>query len=1026
MSIQQLNDVYLKAGLKDKDGDLGTSGFLLSSTGTQTDWLDPNEVSVGSSENVEILVKNISSADGGVSLSKGDPVYIYGSVGASPRLYVDLADADSTATNNNGDGKMPCAGLLAQDLAPNGEGVAIVVGKLRNLITSPIDGVTPTENDTLYVKSGGGLTLTKPTGATNLIQNVGQVGRVDTAADGNIVVSAILRSNDVPNLPTGRIWVGDGNTTTSGVVYLDETNNRLGLNTITPGYLLDVQQSGTQGYIRAWDGSNEFFKLQEDGEFKIGDIDFSSEGSYLELSNSDQFKFFTLGSQQFLVENGGAELEGRLLVKDQGTTTVHINPAGSSFLNGGNVGIGTTSPGAKLDVEGGATGSAQGDSTTAAIFRAGRQNLYFQNQRTAAGSNWNNNTFKILAKIDTTSHQSIDFVNDASFNEHIDIYTGNQSFNTRFTANGNVGIGITSPTSKLHVAQDKNNTFSTAIAWTASANDALNITNTNSTDTSNYASLYMRADGSSGSFSSRIVTRNTTAGTGELHFQLRDSAHTANTETKLMIDSGGNVGIGITNPSHTLEVKGSVQIKNNTSGYLYFHNTNNFIYGDEYNSLRAYAGNNFRIVTNSSERIRVDSSGNVGIGTTSPEAILHINGTNDTTYWGPLIKSTSANPARLTFTNTEGSGFIDQNDNALRFYHNSAYRMYINSSGNVGIGTTSPETKLDVIGGSDYQTINIGESKTDNETKRSGITFTHYDTDQPEVTLINSYIDSNTSYVSIGGSSATQVATENVRFFTATNTTSIAGTERMRINNVGNVGIGTNSPDSKLQISGSGTQRLRVTSTDGANADLSCDGVSSMTLGSPNGIPIRFVTSNQERARITSTGEVGIGKTNPFYNLDVDGDIRATLKLLVGTYGAYLTSYYSYVTTNSEFRVGYGGGSYAVCRASAFTVSSDYRLKENIEPLKQSIDRLKQLKVYRFNWKDKLDEDKVDGFIAHEVSDVIPEAVVGEKDEINQDGEPEHQGIDQAKIVPLLTAALQEAITKIEQLETRIQTLENN
>jgi len=68
----------------------------------------------------------------------------------------------------------------------------------------------------------------------------------------------------------------------------------------------------------------------------------------------------------------------------------------------------------------------------------------------------------------------------------------------------------------------------------------------------------------------------------------------------------------------------------------------------------------------------------------------------------------------------------------------------------------------------------------------------------------------------------------------------------------------------------------------------------------------------------------------------------------------------------------------------------------------------------------------VDGFIAHEAAEVVPESVTGEKDAVDEDNNPLYQGIDQSKVVPLLTAALQEAISKIEQLETRIQTLENN
>ena len=196
-------------------------------------WTEQDIIEAGTAGSVHVLVKNISAGNGGVNLSKGDPVYIVGSVGNSQTILIDLADASDPA-------KMPCVGLLDQDLAPNGQGSAVTAGKLRNLITDPIDGVNTSVNQTIYVKAGGGLTTVKPTGSANLIQNVGQVGRVSTSNSGNLVVSAILRSNDVPNLASGKIWVGDGNTTTSNVVYLDEPNLRLGLNTITPSQSLHV------------------------------------------------------------------------------------------------------------------------------------------------------------------------------------------------------------------------------------------------------------------------------------------------------------------------------------------------------------------------------------------------------------------------------------------------------------------------------------------------------------------------------------------------------------------------------------------------------------------------------------------------------------------------------------------------------------------------------------------------------------------------------------------------------------------
>ena len=107
----------------------------------------------------------------------------------------------------------------------------------------------------------------------------------------------------------------------------------------------------------------------------------------------------------------------------------------------------------------------------------------------------------------------------------------------------------------------------------------------------------------------------------------------------------------------------------------------------------------------------------------------------------------------------------------------------------------------------------------------------------------------------------------------------------------------------------------------------------------------------------------------------------------------------------------------------SYTTSSDYRLKENVVEITDGIERVKQLKPSKFNF---IGEDRiVDGFLAHEVQGVVPESISGEKDEVDNDGNPVYQGIDQSKIVPLLAGALKEAISKIEQLETRIQTLEN-
>ena len=110
--------------------------------------------------------------------------------------------------------------------------------------------------------------------------------------------------------------------------------------------------------------------------------------------------------------------------------------------------------------------------------------------------------------------------------------------------------------------------------------------------------------------------------------------------------------------------------------------------------------------------------------------------------------------------------------------------------------------------------------------------------------------------------------------------------------------------------------------------------------------------------------------------------------------------------------------------STSFNTSSDYRLKENAVAISDGITRLKTLKPYKFNWISDDTNTPVDGFFAHEVSSAVPEAISGTKDAVDSDNKPVHQEIDQSKIVPLLTAALQEAIAKIEVLETKVAALE--
>jgi len=112
--------------------------------------------------------------------------------------------------------------------------------------------------------------------------------------------------------------------------------------------------------------------------------------------------------------------------------------------------------------------------------------------------------------------------------------------------------------------------------------------------------------------------------------------------------------------------------------------------------------------------------------------------------------------------------------------------------------------------------------------------------------------------------------------------------------------------------------------------------------------------------------------------------------------------------------------------ALAFNTSSDYRLKIVKSGIIDGLDRLLQLNPVRFNWKDFPDRDPLDGFIAHEIAEVIPESVHGEKDAVDEDGNIEAQQLDYGRITPLLVAAIQELSEKVEDLQNEINELKGS
>lgn len=275
---------------------------------------------------------------------------------------------------------------------------------------------------------------------------------------------------------------------------------------------------------------------------------------------------------------------------------------------------------------------------------------------------------------------------------------------------------------------------------------------------------------------------------------------------------------------------------------------------------------------------------------------------------------------------------------------------------------------------------------------------------------------------------------------------STGGTGRLFIDSSGNVGIGTTSAGTKLDVNdGSANCTIRartgagfssflnlLPNGSGSGLSLAANADSSAQLFNQLNGYLAFGANNTERMRITSGGDVRIGQSTTSTPAN-SGSVTGIALDNAGVVSVSATGQAVMVLGRTEddtivreyvrfYRSGSSNlaGTITATKTSvAYNTSSDYRLKENVIPLTGAADRVNQLQVRRFNFI--ADPDKtVDGFLAHEVQDVVPESVTGTKDKVDENGEAEYQAIDQSKLVPLLTAALQEALAKIETLEQRL------
>jgi len=478
---------------------------------------------------------------------------------------------------------------------------------------------------------------------------------------------------------------------------------------------------------------------------------------------------------------------------------------------------------------------------------------------------------------------------------------------------------------------------------------------------------------------------------------------------RMIITSSGNVGIGTPSPSYGLDILGTTAgaalLRVTYSGYA-----QTFL--QAFNGI-GYVGtltnDHFAISTNSTEKVRITSGGNVGIGTTSPT------GTYGKLSVAGGISILDDNSAKLEigrYSSGAPNSYIKigTNSNSLRITNaaDSVDLVTFTNGGNVGIGTTSPTQTLTTngniaVGGQQAFWLRDDDGFSSNTGRRAWAITSNY----VAFGMLSLYVAS------------------------AASSNPLSGTAVFNITSGGNVGIGTTSPTSfgasyvTTSVNG-GTGGIFETQANGTGALYIGSNSGNSFIWEPRNLFIQFGTNNTERMRITSGGNVLIGTTSESSLISSGLQVTNSAsggpgQLVLHNTGATSTYYWTMGQNSGNAFIVYGyngssfsSGVYMTWGATSWTGNSDIRLKNIIKPIDNAVNKLLTLNPIIFSWKSDENNKENLGLIAQDVEKVFPQIVDMQDDKIGT------KGVRYTDLIPVLVKAIQEQQAQIEELKSLI------